>query len=386
MATLTDLSSCTILLVDDTEANIDVLVEALGQEYDITVAMDGPSALEIVQQSPPDLILLDVMMPGMDGYEVCHILKQNPETEGIPVIFLTAMTSPQDKARGFEEGAVDYMVKPFSIIEVKARVHVHLSLLMARRELALQNRMLEMEILHRTRELSETQAVIIESMAGLAETRDTDTGDHVLRARLYVEFLSMKLMDHPRFQHFFAHSPPELIGRAAILHDIGKVGVPDEILLKPGHLTAEEFETIKLHTIFSHAIFSKALSRLEKKQFLSIVDDIAYSHHEKWDGSGYPRALRGDEIPIPARLMAIADVYDAMISARVYKPAMTHEEAADYIISQSGKHFDPDVVTAFADNQNVFRKIASTYGPGSSFGQTLSASAPIDWDSILRDG
>ncbi|MDR3354691.1 MAG: response regulator, partial [Synergistaceae bacterium] len=275
-----------VLIVDDTELNVDILVDALGGRYDIQVAFDGESALAIVAESPPDIILLDVVMPGMSGYDVCIKLKSDEATADIPVIFLTAMTDINDKARGFELGAVDYMVKPFAILEVQARLDVHLSLLNAKKELKQQNEILEVKVKERTQELALTQSVIIEAMASLAETRDQETGDHVMRTRFYVQLMAMKLQRHPRFSWYLSRADLDDLGKAATLHDIGKVGVPDHILLKPGRLTKEEFEEIKKHTIYGHATLSKLVKRLPGRMFLEMADVIAWTHHEKWDGGG----------------------------------------------------------------------------------------------------
>jgi putative two-component system response regulator len=353
-----------VLIVDDTDLNIDILVDALGDRYDLFTALDGESALAQVKANFPDIILLDVVMPGLSGYEVCAKLKADPATADIPIIFLTAMTDINDKARGFELGAVDYMVKPFAILEVQARLDVHLSLLNARKALRRQNEILEVKVKERTQELSITQSVIIEAMASLAETRDQETGDHVQRTRLYVHLLAVQLASHPRFGDYLALLEPDELGKAATLHDIGKVGVPDNILLKPAKLTPEEFEEMKKHTVYGHNILHRLTRRLPNNNFLVLADEIAWSHHEKWNGLGYPRGLKGDEIPIPGRLMAIADVYDALISVRPYKKAMSDEEARDFIVSQSGIHFDPDVVSAFTDLTDMFRFVASQLKDG----------------------
>ncbi|MDR3164682.1 MAG: response regulator [Synergistaceae bacterium] len=354
-----------VLIVDDTDLNIDILVDALGGRYDLFTALDGESALAQVKMNFPDIILLDVVMPGMSGYDVCAKLKANPSTADIPIIFLTAMTDINDKARGFELGAVDYMVKPFAILEVQARLDVHLSLLNARKALRRQNEILEMKVKERTQELSITQSVIIEAMASLAETRDQETGDHVQRTRLYVHLLAVQLASHPRFNDYLVLLEPDELGKAATLHDIGKVGVPDNILLKPAKLTPDEFEEMKKHTVYGHNILHRLTKHLPNNNFLVLADEIAWSHHEKWNGQGYPRGLKGDEIPIPGRLMAIADVYDALISVRPYKKAMSDEEARDFIVSQSGIHFDPDVVSAFTDLTDMFRFVASQLKDGS---------------------
>jgi putative two-component system response regulator len=347
-----------VLIVDDTELNIDILEAALGDRYDIVTALDGESALAIVKESPPDIILLDVVMPGMSGYDVCIKLKENQATADIPVIFLTAMTDIHDKARGFELGAVDYMVKPFAILEVQARLDVHLSLLNAKKALKEQNEMLEIKVRERTQELAVTQGVIIEAMASLAETRDSETADHVMRTRYYVEVLSAKLKEHPKFKAFLGSVHSSDLGIAATLHDIGKVGVPDHILLKPGRLTPEEFEEIKKHATYGHEILSKLILRLPHNVFLKLADEISWSHHEKWNGCGYPRKLQGDEIPVSGRLMAIADVYDAIVSPRVYKDPMPHSEALEFIMNERGRHFDPDVALAFYELGDTFQKIS----------------------------
>ncbi|MDR0764831.1 MAG: response regulator [Synergistaceae bacterium] len=353
-----------VLIVDDTDINIDILVDALGDRYDLFTALDGESALAQVKTNFPDIILLDVVMPGMSGYEVCAELKSNPATADIPIIFLTAMTDINDKARGFELGAVDYMAKPFAVLEVRARLGVHLSLLDARKALKRQNETLEVKVRERTRELSMTQNVIIEAMASLAETRDQETGGHVRRTRLYVHLLAKRLASHPRFRDYLAPPERDELGKAATLHDIGKVGVPDNILLKPAKLTPGEFEEMKKHTIYGHNILRRLTRRLPNNSFLVLADEIAWSHHEKWNGQGYPRGLKGDEIPISGRLTAIADVYDALISARPYKKAMSGGEATDFIVSQSGIHFDPDVVSAFADLTDTFKFVASQLKDG----------------------
>ena len=347
-----------VLIVDDTELNIDILTDALGDQYDIRVALDGESALALVAESIPDIILLDIVMPGMNGFEVCKRLKSDFRTSDIPVIFLTAMTDINDKARGFEMGAVDYMVKPFAILEVQARLNVHLSLLNAKRALKEQNELLEIKVRARTQELAITQGVIVEAMASLAETRDHETSDHVMRTRYYVQVLAEELLSHPKYAGYLLMTNSEELGKAATLHDIGKVGVPDEILLKPARLTNEEFEDMKKHSLYGHDILRKLIRRLPDNVFLRLADDIAWGHHEKWNGSGYPRALAGDAIPVPARLMAVADVYDALISRRVYKPAMTHEKAVRYIMSESGSHFDPDVTDAFYRMRETIRYIS----------------------------
>ena len=349
-----DLSHCNVLIVDDTEENVDILVEALSHEYEISVAMDGISAMEYIHEHQPDLILLDIIMPGMDGYEVCRKLKQDTATHEIPIIFLTALTHEQDEAKGLDLGAVDYITKPFSSRLVKARVRNQL-------ELKLHRDHLEKLIQARTHELELTQEVTIESLGTLAEYRDPETGGHIKRTQNYVKLLAEHLKNHPNYRDYLDSTTIAFLYKSAPLHDIGKVGVSDNILLKPGKLTDEEFTEIKKHSIYGRDAIAVSEKRLGTKSFLQYARIMAESHHEKWDGTGYPHGQKAEEIPIPGRLMAIADVYDALISKRVYKPPFTHDKAVAIITEGKGKHFDPNMVDAFLELEDHFRQIALEY-------------------------
>ena len=354
-----NLSECTVLVVDDTEANIDILVGALDGEYKVSVAMDGESALEAVGTELPDLILLDIMMPGIDGYEVCRRLKSESKTSDIPVVFITAMSEIENKTRGFELGAIDYITKPFEVVEVKARVKTHLSLALAKNELANQNIILEEKVKERTKELALTQDVTIYSLAVLAEYRDPETGGHIRRTQNYVRTLAEHLRHHDKFKDYLDDSTIELLYKSAPLHDIGKVGVPDEILLKPGKLTDIEFEQMKEHCVYGMKTIAAAEDKFgSKSTFLHFAREFAHTHQEKWDGSGYPQGLKGEDIPVSGRLMAVADVYDALISKRVYKPPFPHSKAVTIISEGKGKHFDPDMADGFMKLENTFRTIA----------------------------
>nr|WP_320025693.1 two-component system response regulator [uncultured Acetobacterium sp.] len=352
------LSECSILIVDDTEMNIDLLVEALGDDYDLSVAMDGEAALEIIDMDLPDLILLDIMMPGMSGYEVCEKLKKDPQTADIPIVFLTAMTDIGSKTKGFEAGAVDYITKPFEILEVKARVQTHLFITIAKKELASQNEKLEQRVEERTRELCLTQEITIEALASLAEYRDPDTGGHIDRTKNYVKILAEKLSTTEKYQKILNEEIIKIFYKSAPLHDIGKIGIRDEILLKPGKLTFEEFEEMKKHTTIGYEALRIASLKLGENSFLKHAMEFSKCHQEKWNGTGYPDGLSGDEIPIAGRIMAIADVYDALISKRVYKPPFTHRSAVAIIKEGRGVHFDPMMVDAFEAVTEEFRQIA----------------------------
>ncbi len=351
-----------ILVVDDEKFYIDVVVELLNGDYKVVVAMDGEQALRRAETDPlPDLILLDIMMPDMSGYDVCKRLKENPLTRDIPVIFLTVKSEVADEVKGFELGAVDYILKPVSPPIVLARVATHLALNRARRQLADQNHLLEEKVEERTAELNRTKDVAIYCMASLAETRDAETGKHILRTQNYVKILAEGLKDHPRFAAYLNDAIIEMLYKTSPLHDIGKVGVPDHILLKPGKLTADEWEEMKKHTTYGHDALLRAEEELGTTDFVQMAREIALSHHERWDGTGYPYALKGDDIPVSGRLMAVADVYDALISRRVYKKPYPHEEAVQTILEGAGNHFDPDIVAEFTRQQQAFVHIATQY-------------------------
>lgn len=353
----------TIMVVDDTPDNLSLMSGLLRDHYRVQVANSGEKALKLLQAGPlPDLILLDIMMPGMSGYEVCEALKADATTREIPIIFLTAMTATQEEKKGLELGAVDFITKPVNPPIVLARVATHLKVKAASDFLRDKNVYLETEVRHRTEEVTAIQDVTILAMASLAETRDNETGNHIRRTQHYMRVLADHLKDHPRFVHFLTEKTRNNLFKSAPLHDIGKVGIPDRILLKPGRFTPDEFEIMKTHTTLGRDAIEHAEERLGVKvEFLQLAKEIAYSHQEKWDGSGYPEGIGGDDIPISARLMAVADVYDALISRRVYKDGMPHEKAVEIIMDGRGSHFDPDVADAFFVLSEEFRKIAAEY-------------------------
>lgn len=345
----------TVLVVDDLPENIAILVAILSPHYRVKAARSGEAALKVAcLPDKPDIILLDIMMPGLDGYDVCRALKENPATAAIPVIFVTAMTETEDEAHGFATGAVDYITKPISPPIVKARVRTHLALYD-------QNRVLEELVGQRTEELARTRDVTIHSLAVLAETRDNETGNHIMRTQRYILVLAEELADRGLHSELLQPVDIEMMFKSAPLHDIGKVGIPDAILLKPGQLTDEEFEIMKTHSELGYQALARAEEELGSSSFLNHARDIALTHHEKWDGSGYPKGLAGTDIPLSGRLMALADVYDALISKRCYKPAFSHEKSAAIILEGRGSHFDPDVVDAFQAREESFREIAAQF-------------------------
>jgi len=352
----------TILAVDDTLVNIDVVKGVLAQDYLVQAALNGKMALKIIEKKKPDLILLDVMMPEMDGYELCQILKSQEETKDIPIIFLTAKAQADDETKGLSLGAVDYITKPISPPILKERVKNHLMLQESKALLARQNEVLEERIIERTSQLSELQDVAMVAMGALAESRDPETGNHIRRTQRYVKVLATEVAKHAKYQDFLTPEVITSLYKSAPLHDIGKVGIQDSILLKPGKLTDEEFEEMKRHTTYGRDALAAAEQSIDSADnFLVFAKEIAYSHQEKWDGSGYPEGLSGEDIPLPARLMAIADVYDALISKRVYKPAFSHEKAIDIITEGKGSHFEPLLVDCFLNIVDDFNQVAQDF-------------------------
>ncbi len=351
-----------ILIVDDERFHLNVIADLLGDDYKIIVAKSGERALNIAESDvPPDLILLDVLMPEMDGYEVCRRLKANDKTRHIPIMFLTVKGDVADETHGLSLGAVDYIAKPFSPPIVKARVKTHLALTHALTALEQQNERLEQAVHERTLEVVRTQDVAIYCLASLAETRDNETGNHLRRTQYYIKALAEELKRHPKFSQVLTDEAITLIYKSAPLHDIGKVGVPDRVLLKPGKLEPDEWQEMLKHPTHGRDAINRAEKDLGSTSFLNFAREIVYTHHEKWDGSGYPRGIKGEDIPVSGRLMALADVYDALISQRVYKPPFSHEQAVDIIVDGRGGHFDPDVVDAFLAIESQFITIAEQF-------------------------
>lgn len=337
----------TILVIDDVPETLSLIAGLLDKRYRCKVAPNGPKGLAVAEKQAPDLILLDVSMPDMDGYEVCRRLKANPGTASIPVIFLTAMDGDDNETMGFAVGGVDYITKPVSRAVLNARVEAQLTLAESRRFLARKNEMLESMVLERTRQLSSIQDVIILAMASLAESKDSDNA-HIRRVQSYTRTLALALRQNPAYRAALTDDIVDLLYKTSPLHDIGKVGVPDAVLFKPGRLTREEFDAVKRHSGYG----SEALAEVERRlaapaAFVTMAQEIALHHHERWDGTGYPMGLKGEEIPLSARVVALADCYDALISSKIYKPPYPPDEARRIIAQERGRQFDPAVVDAF---------------------------------------
>ena len=358
-------SQATILVVDDTPENITVLGELLQPLYSVRVSTSGKRALASAAAVPqPDLILLDVMMPEMDGYEVLSRLRANPETSDIPVIFITALDGTAEETMGLDLGAADYITKPLRPAIVLARVKAQLELKQARDRLRDQNAWLETEVERRMMQNQRIQNASMRALASLAETRDNETGNHILRTQAYVNVLAQQLATHSDYAALLTPAIIDSYTKAAPLHDIGKVGIPDHILNKPGKFEPEEWAVMQTHARIGSDAIWRAIQNEEDQtglDFLHIAMEISHYHHEKWDGSGYPEGLKGEAIPLSARLMALADVFDALISKRVYKPAFAIDNAIATIVEGKGKHFDPDIVEAFIVKLDDFRTIAARY-------------------------
>jgi putative two-component system response regulator len=350
-----------IMVVDDTPANLTILKKILHKNGNEVYAFpSGLKALKAAQNNPPDLILLDITMPELDGYEVCKRLKQDTLLRGIPVIFLSALSSTDDKIKAFQCGGVDYITKPFQFEEVLARVETHLRLRSLQTALEYQNQNLEQLVAEKVREISESQLAAIFALAKMAENRDEDTGSHLERVREYCRLLTSRLRESSPYADQISGEFVACIHHASPLHDIGKVAIPDCILLKPGKLSAEEFETMKTHTSVGAENLQAAYNRYTGNSFIEMGIDIARHHHEWWNGTGYPAGLAGVDIPLSARIMALTDFYDALCSDRCYRKGVDHQTVKGMILSEKGTHFDPVIVDAFLAVEADFHEIMKT--------------------------
>jgi len=341
----TEFDRATILVVDDIPENIDILRELLKNKYKIKAAVNGETALKIVTgQNPPDLILLDIMMPHMDGYEVCQTIKEDRTTKDIPIIFVTANTETEEEVKGFEVGAVDYITKPIKALTVLSRVETHLAL-------AQQKYHLKKMVKKRTIELEENRYEIIKRLSVAAEFNDTDTGTHIARVSEYAALIAKNAgLDSELV---------EIIRNAAPMHDVGKIGIPDIILRKTGKLNREEWEMMERHCEIGADIIGEQESLL-----LKVARNVALTHHERWNGTGYPKGLQGEQIPIEGRIIAIADVFDALTSERTYKNAWSIADAVELIKSERGKQLDEKLCDVFVDSLDEVIKIREHHVDG----------------------
>ena len=341
-----------ILAVDDTPANLLILIATLNaQGHRVRPVLDGRLALEVARRTPPELILLDIRMPGMDGFEVCAQLKKDPLLAEIPVIFISSSLDTSDKVQAFAAGGVDYVTKPFHVDEVLARVEAHLKIRRLQVALDRYNRSLQEMVRTQVKEISESQIATILALAKLAESRDDETGHHIARVQRYCMALARRLCADGVVPETARDGFLENIYHASALHDIGKVGIPDGILLKPGELTPGELETMKRHTIIGAETLAAVLEGYPGNAFVRMGVEVTRSHHERWDGSGYPDGLSGEAIPLAARIVMLADQYDALRSKRSYKRAFDAERTYAVLTEGDGRsdprHVDPRVLAAF---------------------------------------
>lgn len=347
-----------LLLVDDTPANLCFLGDALEREgYLIRVAPSGDMAIRMAQEEAPDLVLLDIDMPGINGYQVCDSFKKDLKLKSIPIIFLSALQDTQAKVLAFKHGGVDYATKPFRLEELLSRVSTHLELQTLRRELEAHNASLSKMVSDQFQEIYAAQLSTIVALTKLSETRDDDTGMHIDRVGAYSRRLAQEARQSTDFNCEITDEFEDILFHAAAMHDIGKVGISDSILLKPGKLTPEEFHIMKMHPELGYRTLNQIQSNYPGNRMVAMGAEIAYCHHEKWDGSGYPRGLKQDAIPLSARFVAIADVYDALRAVRPYKKSFTHKEALDIMKQGAGLHFDPRLLAIFDSINTEFNDI-----------------------------
>jgi putative two-component system response regulator len=350
------------MVVDDQPVNLRLMEEVLHQQgYGVRSFPRGRLALAAAAQNPPDLILLDITMPDMDGFEVCRTLRSDAALSSIPVIFLSALDQTEDKLAAFESGGFDYVTKPFQPEEVKARIENQLKLRELQAQVESHNRELEQLVGQQVREIAAAQMATIFALAKLADSRDKDTGRHLERVQMLCRLLAAEMSAWPKYSNSITDDYVKNIVCASPLHDIGKVAIPDAILLKPGKLTREEFAVMKNHTTYGAETLKLVLEKHPANAFVRMGIEIAQSHHEKWNGAGYPECLAGRAIPLSARIMAVADCYDAMRSKRCYKNSFSHEVSSDIIVRGSGHHFDPEVVQAFCNVQNAFNQVSQNF-------------------------
>ncbi len=359
--TVEEIKKQKIMVIDDNITNLNIARKALEEHYDVMLIPSGEKALKVLEKNIPDLILLDVEMPGMSGFEFISIIKKadTPLSE-IPIIFVTAKDDSSSEYEGLDLGAVDYITKPFSFPLLLKRVSLHLKLTNQQQELQNYSANLEVMVTEKTKVIQELQYAVVEAMSDMVERRDGSTGGHITRTKNYLKILLDKAKEDNIYNGSLQSIDSDLYSHASQLHDVGKISIPDSILLKPGRLTEEEFEVMKYHTVYGEEAINDSMHDLKDIEFLKVASEFAKSHHEKWDGSGYPQGLAGENIPISGRLMAIVDVYDAVLSKRPYKEAFTHTVACDIIKKDSGKHFDPELVKVFISIADVFRQISES--------------------------
>ncbi len=354
-----------IMIVDDNVTNLNIARKALDELYDVVLIPNGEKALAILAKVRPDIILLDVDMPGLSGFDVIKEIKKMPVPIcDIPVIFVTAKGDMNSEFEGLNLGAVDYIIKPFSFPLLQKRVELHVKLAYQQNELQNYSNNLEKMVKEKTSAITEMQYAVVHALSDLVEKRDGSTGGHIYRTRTFMKILIDSVKQQNVYSEEMQNIDAELYAHASQMHDVGKISISDSILFKEGRLTEDEFNIMKKHTIIGEQAISYSMRDVQDFEFLRVAAEFAKTHHEKWNGTGYPLGLKEKEIPISGRLMAIVDVYDALISVRPYKPAMRHEQAVDIILKDCGTHFDPELVSVFMTVADTFKEISqeNAYG------------------------
>lgn len=340
-----------IVVVDDNPVNLDLAETVLQNEYKVTKLISGEQLLKFLMRVKPDIILLDIQMPGLDGFETLKEIRKNHQYKGIPVIFLTGQKDTVSEREGLQLGAQDFIGKPFDSAVMLTRIHAQLELYEYRNNL-------EQVVREKTKQVADLHRTITESWAEMVESRDGTTGSHVRNTTVYFRKFIAILLEKPEYASSFSDEMVEDLSWASTIHDIGKIGISDNVLKKPGPLTEEEMTDMKRHSAIGASVIQKIMnSTVTDDQFLDYAREMALWHHERWDGTGYPQGLRGDVIPIYVQILSIVDVYDALTSVRPYKRAFTHEEALKIILTDSGEFFNPDLVNIFMDHSDEFLQI-----------------------------
>jgi len=346
-----------VMVVDDDPASLKLMEKILQprSRYEVRSFSRGRMALTAASERPPDLILLDIKMPEMTGYEVCERLKSSAQLSGIPVIFISALNAPEERLRGFRFGVVDYVSKPFQFEELQARVDTHLRLRSLQQKSEKDNYFLQEMVQTQIKTIAGARVETVFAIAKLAESRDDQTGRHLERIQTLCRLMAVGFSELTKYKTTVDSSWIRTLYYSSALHDIGKVAIPDRILLKPGPLTPEEFAIMKTHAALGAQTLRTLHGRYPDNELIEIGIEIAQSHHERWDGTGYPDGLAGEVIPLRARILAVADCYDAIRSRRCYKPAIPHDETCAIILQESGKHFDPTVTAVFSELAGTFQ-------------------------------
>ena len=344
-----------VIVVDDSPVNLDLAKNTLKGDYDVFTVPGADNLFKLLEKIIPDIILLDVLMPGMDGYEIISILKTDKRTSGIPVMFITSQSDPKSEQLGFNLGAVDYITKPFSPPILHKRVEVIMLMESQKAGLRRMNATLQEMIGEKTRDIEELQNAVLKTMGNLVEYRDVVTGSHIGRTESLLSFLLDEMMMKGVYNNEIESWDKKLLLRSAHLHDVGKIAIRDKILLKPSHLTPEEQIEMRKHTLFGEKIIDKIIQSTNENDFLTHAKLFAGTHHERWDGAGYPRRMVGEDIPLQGRLMAVVDVYDALVSERPYKNPYSQDKAIEYIKRGRGSHFDPLIADVFVSTAHHYR-------------------------------